>query len=89
VAPDNHAAEGPAREQRHLLSPQRAEHQGGLEHKITNDDGDSFRRWFLVANAKGRYSRGSSETLLDQDLLALRNGGGATELTQRLIQQVG
>lgn len=58
-------------------------------YKITDDDADSFRRWFLVANAKGRYSRGSSETLLDQDLLALRNGGGATELTQRLIQQVG
>jgi hypothetical protein len=23
------------------------------------------RRWVLLANAKGRYSRGSSETLLD------------------------
>ena len=27
-------------------------------------------RWFLPANAKGRYSRGSSETFLDQDLKA-------------------
>jgi hypothetical protein len=44
---------------------------------------------FLIANAKGRYSRGSSETLLDQDLAVLRTGGGEPELTQRLVQQVG
>ena len=43
----------------------------------------------LVANAKGRYSRGSSETLLDQDLATLRQGEGATELTDRLRLQVG
>jgi hypothetical protein len=59
------------------------------EYKIGGDDAESFRKWFLVANAKGRYSRGSSETLLDQDLATLRSGGGAAELTQRLIQQVG
>lgn len=58
------------------------------QYKIEKDDIESFRRWFLIANAKGRYSRGSSETLLDQDLAAIRTGG-ATELTQRLIQQVG
>ena len=32
-------------------------------------------RWVLLANAKGRYSRGSSETLLDQDLETIRDGG--------------
>ncbi len=48
-----------------------------------------FRQWFLVANAKGRYSRGSSETLLDQDLAVMRDGGDATGLQQRLIQQMG
>ncbi|MFJ6313693.1 GmrSD restriction endonuclease domain-containing protein [Pseudarthrobacter oxydans] len=52
-------------------------------------DAQGFSQWFLTANAKGRYSRGSSETLLDQDLAALRGTGGAAELTQRLIQQVG
>lgn len=52
-------------------------------------DAQGFSQWFLAANAKGRYSRGSSETLLDQDLAALRGGGGATELTQRFVQQVG
>jgi hypothetical protein len=50
----------------------------------------AFRQWFLIANAKGRYSRGSSETLLDQDLSTLREGnGGGEELRQRLVQQVG
>lgn len=45
--------------------------------------------WTLIANAKGRYSRGSSETLLDQDLAILREKGGAEELIDRLRQQVG
>jgi hypothetical protein len=43
----------------------------------------------LVANAKGRFSRGSSETLLDQDLATLRDGGGVPELVDRLRLQVG
>jgi hypothetical protein len=43
----------------------------------------------LLANAKGRYSRGSSETLLDQDLKTLRDGGGFQELLDRLRTQVG
>jgi hypothetical protein len=46
-------------------------------------------RWVLLANAKGRYSRGSSETLLDQDLKTIRDGGGFIELLDRLRTQVG
>lgn len=57
--------------------------------KIDPDEAESFRTWFLIASAKGRYSRGSSESVLDQDLAVLRNGGGATELLQRLEQQFG
>lgn len=57
--------------------------------KIDPDEAMAFRTWFLVASAKGRYSRGSSESVLDQDLAVLRNGGGATELLQRLEQQFG
>lgn len=49
----------------------------------------SFRKWFLIANAKGRYSRGSSESLLNQDLASLQRGGGVVELTHGLLQQVG
>ncbi len=57
--------------------------------KIDPAEAAAFRSWFLIANAKGRYSRGSSETLLDQDLAVLRNGGLATELLKRLEQQFG
>lgn len=59
------------------------------DYKMTEDDVHSFAQWFLTANAKGRYSRGSSETLLDQDLAALRNENGLAELTQKLTQQFG
>lgn len=56
---------------------------------IASEESQRLRYWVLVANAKGRYSRGSSETLLDQDLATLRDGGGANELTDRLRLQVG
>jgi hypothetical protein len=56
---------------------------------ISPDDSADFQKWFLVANAKGRYSRGSSETLLDQDLAVIRSDGGGQELLARLKQQVG
>lgn len=51
-------------------------------------EAERVKFWVLLANAKGRYSRGSSETLLDQDLAILRKGG-AEELIDRLRQQVG
>ena len=56
---------------------------------ISVEESDILRRWVLLANAKGRYSRGSSETLLDQDLAILRRGGGAAEMLERLRLQVG
>jgi len=59
------------------------------EFKVSGVDEASFKKWFLVANAKGRYSRGSSESLLDQDLVVIRNGGTGEELMVRLEQQVG
>ena len=58
-------------------------------YQITSDEAKGLRHWVLVANAKGRYSRGSSETLLDQDLLTLRQGNGADALLERLRLQVG
>ena len=57
--------------------------------QIDNDEKETFKHWALIANAKGRYSRGSSETLLDQDLSELRGGGGVAGLMQRLTAQVG
>lgn len=56
---------------------------------ISPEESEQLRFWALIANAKGRYSRGSSETLLDQDLTILKQGAGASELIDRLRLQVG
>ncbi|MCI0641480.1 MAG: hypothetical protein L0Y72_17245 [Gemmataceae bacterium] len=58
-------------------------------YQIAAEEAQRLRQWVLVANAKGRYSRGSSETLLDQDLATVQQGGGANELIDRLRLQVG
>ena len=57
--------------------------------ELTDDESTQRRKWVLLANAKGRYSRGSSETLLDQDLTTIKNGGSALDLLNRLAGQVG
>ncbi len=58
-------------------------------YKIAPHEATQLRYWVLAANAKGRFSRGSSETLLDQDLATLRDGGNAQALIDRLRLQVG
>ena len=58
-------------------------------YELSNAEADRLRQWVLVANTKGRYSRGSSETLLDQDLAIIQDGGGANKLLDRLRLQVG
>jgi hypothetical protein len=58
-------------------------------YQIGEEESRRLRYWVIAANAKGRYSRGSSETLLDQDLATLRQDGGAEELLDRLRLQVG
>jgi hypothetical protein len=45
--------------------------------------------WFRVANARGRYSRGSSETLLDQDLNVIKRGDKIDDLIHLVYQQFG
>ncbi len=57
-------------------------------YQITASEASLLRFWVLSANAKGRFSRGSSETILDQDLVTLRTGG-VQELIDRLRLQVG
>lgn len=59
------------------------------DYNISTEESARLRYWALVANAKGRYSRGSSETLLDQDLATLRDGGGVDMLIDKLRSQVG
>jgi hypothetical protein len=59
------------------------------DYQINANEAARLRYWVLIANAKGRYSRGSSETLLDQDLATIKQDGGAQELIERLRSQVG
>lgn len=58
-------------------------------YQISAVESEQLRFWVLVSNAKGRYTRGSSETFLDQDLATLKQDGGAKELIDRLRLQVG
>ncbi len=57
-------------------------------YKLDAETAKQLRYWTLAANAKGRYSRGSSETILDQDLTSIKNGG-VQGLIDRLRLQVG
>lgn len=59
------------------------------DYTLSPKESARLRYWALVANAKGRFSRGSSETILDQDLASLRQGGGTRELIDRLRLQFG
>ncbi|HEY0200393.1 MAG TPA: DUF262 domain-containing protein [Burkholderiaceae bacterium] len=56
---------------------------------LSSDEARQLRYWALMANAKGRFSRGSSETILDQDLANIRQGGAVSELIDRLRLQFG
>ncbi|HEU0072080.1 MAG TPA: DUF262 domain-containing protein [Alphaproteobacteria bacterium] len=59
------------------------------DYKIDPQEAKLLRYWLLVANAKGRFSRGSSETILDQDLAISRDGGTVKDLIERVRQQAG
>lgn len=56
---------------------------------LTPDESDRLRQWALLANTKGRFSRGSSETILDQDLGIIAKGGAADALIDRVRLQFG
>lgn len=45
--------------------------------------------WLLVANARGRYSRGSTESFLNEDLSLLFKGEQPARLIEALLQQLG
>lgn len=56
---------------------------------LSPEESDRLRQWALLANAKGRFSRGSSETILDQDLGIISKGGSADALIDRVRLQFG
>jgi hypothetical protein len=59
------------------------------DYQLSTEESTKLRHWLLLANAKGRYSRGSTETILDQDVATLRDGGDVSDLLDRLRLQVG
>jgi len=59
------------------------------DYSLSPEEEKQLRYWVLLANAKGRYSRGSSETILNQDLAVLHRGEGVSELLEQLKRQVG
>lgn len=54
-------------------------------YEILPEEERKLNRWFVLANSKGRYSRGSSEGMLDQDLKAVN----PDELLSNLQKQFG
>lgn len=57
--------------------------------RLSAEDEANLHYWLLVANARGRYSRGSSETLLNEDLSILFRGGSPTDLLEPIRRLFG
>lgn len=57
--------------------------------KLTAIEQGQLLHWLLVANARGRYSRGSTETLLNEDLAILFRGAGIGGLIEPVKRQFG
>lgn len=59
------------------------------DNKLTAEEQRHLLHWLLVANARGRYSRGSTETLLNEDLAIVFRGGGVAALVDPVKRQFG
>lgn len=59
------------------------------QEKISKEDERLLLYWLYTANSRGRYSRGSTESLLDADLSSLHKKGSLQELLEILKQQFG
>ena len=57
--------------------------------QLTREEQHQLLHWLLVANARGRYSRGSTETLLNEDLNIIFRTGDLSALLERVRQQFG
>jgi hypothetical protein len=56
---------------------------------LSAEDANVLRLWLQIGNGRGRYSRGSSETYLDQDLSLIRTGRNVAALLDNVRQQFG
>lgn len=59
------------------------------DNKLTEEEQRTLMYWLLVANAKGRYSRGSTESLLNEDLAIIFRGSSVVALLDPLLRQFG
>lgn len=59
------------------------------DNKLTADEQGQLLHWLLVANARGRYSRGSTETLLNEDLAIIFRSGNVAALMEPVRRQFG
>lgn len=59
------------------------------KNKLSDAEQKSLLHWLLVANARGRYSRGSTETLLNEDLNIIFRSGDIAALIEPVKRQFG
>jgi hypothetical protein len=59
------------------------------DNRLSQAEQQALMHWLLVANARGRYSRGSSETLLNEDLSIVFRSGSVESLMEPLKRQFG
>lgn len=59
------------------------------DNRLTAQEQQQLLHWLLVANARGRYSRGSTETLLNEDLAILFRSGNIAALMEPVKRQFG
>lgn len=57
--------------------------------RITQTEQRALLHWLLVANARGHFSRGSTETLLNEDLAIIFRSGDVMALLEPLKRQFG
>ena len=59
------------------------------EERFSHEEEQALLYWLNVANARGRYSRGSTETLLAEDLAILFKGGGPSDVLEPIKRVFG
>lgn len=57
--------------------------------QFTKAEQQDLLRWVHAANCRGSFSRGSTETILDQYLSLISKGGSIKEMLDQLLLQVG
>ena len=59
------------------------------DNKLTAEEQNRLLHWLLVANARGRYSRGSTESLLNEDLAIVYRCNDLAALMEPVKRQFG